>query len=75
LEDFIKKLPEIEKKVNKLIIFGMPLGNEPQDAAYGNPYEVHVSEWNKRDWGELGYNVIEVNDRIPAHITTYKILK
>lgn len=74
-ENFINKLPDIEKKVNKLIIFGMPLGKELQGAAYGNPHEIHVSEWYREDWEKLGYNVIEVHDRIPAHITTYKILK
>ena len=52
----------------------MPLGDEPQGAAYGNPNEIHVSEWSSEEWEDLGYNVIEVHDRIPAHITTYKIL-
>ncbi len=60
---FIKNLNKIENKVNKLIIFGMPLG-----------YEVHISEWSTKDWKELGYSVIEVHDRMPAHITAYKIL-
>lgn len=72
---FIENLKNIEKKVNKLIIFGMPLGYEEQDAAYGNPHEVHVSEWYSEDWKNLGYETIEVYDRKPAHITVYKILK
>lgn len=73
-EIFIENLKKIEKKVNKLVIFGMPLGHEPQDAAYGNPHEVHVSEWLTKEWNDLGYEVIEVHDRRPAHITAYKIL-
>jgi hypothetical protein len=71
---FLNKLPEIEKKANKLIIFGMPLGHEEQGAAYGNPYEIHVSDWLSIDWKNLGYNVIEVHDRIPAHITVFKVI-
>ena len=71
-QEYIDRLPEIEKKVNKLVIFGMPLGHEPQGAAYGNPHEVHVSDWYPKDWEELGYSVVEVHDRKPAHITVYK---
>jgi hypothetical protein len=73
---FLKVLPEIEKKANKIIIFGMPLGYEPQGAAYGNPNEVHVSQWSTAEWQNLGYKVQEVHDRAQyQHITVYKILK
>jgi len=71
---FLDALPNIEKRVNKLIIFGMPLGYEPQDIIYNNEHEKHVSEWHADDWKNLGYNVNEVHDRIPAHITAYKIM-
>lgn len=72
---FLKKLPEIEKKVNKLLIFGMPLGYEPQGMVYGNKHEIHVSEWQPEEWENLGYNTIIVRDRPKYHhITTYKIL-
>ena len=75
-EIFIKTLPEIENKVNKLIIFGMPLGFEPQDVVYDNKYEIHLSEWQPSDWELLGYKTIIVRDRMDfQHITAYKILR
>ncbi len=74
-DNFIKALPGIEKKVNKLIIFGMPLGYEPQDIVYGNTHEIHVSEWQPNDWKNLGYDVVVVRDRKQyQHITLYKLL-
>jgi len=74
-KEFIKKLKKIEGKANKLIIFGMPLGHEPQDDVYGNIYEKHISDWCENDWTELGYTVIVVKDnRKYHHITTYKLL-
>lgn len=71
-ELFKKIIPELEKKY-KLLIFGMPLGNEPQGEAYGNPHEIHVSDWYREDWEDIGYTVIEVHDtqKYP-HITVYK---
>jgi hypothetical protein len=72
---FLNALPKIESKANKLIIFGMPLGYEPQDAAYGNIHEVHLSEWQPDDWNLLKYNTIIIKDRIDYnHITSYKNL-
>jgi len=74
-DEFLSKLPEIERKVNKLIIFGMPLGYEPQHTVYGNIHENHLSEWHSIDWRNLGYTVTEVHDRlIHQHLTAYKIL-
>tara|TARA_Y100000590_G_scaffold470044_1_gene661575 strand:+ start:6605 stop:7234 length:630 start_codon:yes stop_codon:yes gene_type:complete len=70
---FINKLPNIEKKANKIIIFGMPDGEEIQGAIYGNKFEEHISSWDVKDWEELGYKTIVVNDRTPGHITAYKI--
>ena len=70
---FLKALPKIEAKAKKLIIFGMPLGHEPQDAAYGNPYERHESDWFEKDWIELGYLTQPIHDHQKyPHITTYK---
>lgn len=71
---FLHILPDIEKKVNKLIIFGMPRGFEFQDVRFGNMNELHLSEWFSDDWKKIGYDVIEINDREPAHITAYKKL-
>lgn len=72
---FLKTLPSIENRVNKLIIFGMPLGYEPQDVVYGNIHEVHVSEWQPNEWRELGYDVTVVKDRVEyQHITVHKII-
>lgn len=74
-QTFLQKLPDIEKKVSKLIIFGMPLGYEPQDVVYGNIHEVHVSEWQPDEWKKLGYDVSIVRDRTKyQHITVYKLL-
>lgn len=70
--DFLDILPKLEKKYDKLI-FGMPLGEEPQGAAYGNPHECHVSSWESQEWRDLGYEVIEVFDQHYPHITTYKL--
>jgi len=70
---FLSKLKLLEDKY-KLLIFGMPLGEEPQGDAYGNPFERHVSAWDTEEWKNLGYEVIEVHDgRLHAHITAYKI--
>jgi hypothetical protein len=72
-EDFLSILPKLEEKYDKLI-FGMPLGEEPQGAAYGNPYECHISSWESQEWRDLGYEVTEVHDSQPySHITTYKL--
>ena len=73
-DNFLKVLGKLEKKYG-FLIFGMPLGEEPQGAAYGNPFEKHISSWSTLEWEELGYTVIEVHDRIPAHITVHKDLK
>ena len=72
-EDFLELLPLLEAKY-KVLIFGMPLGEEPQGAAYGNPWEEHISAWNTKEWEDLGYNVVEIHDGQPyPHITTFKI--
>ena len=72
---FLNALPSIEAKANKLIIFGMPLGHEPQDDAYGNPFERHRSDWYEHEWKKLGYETIPVHDHQKyPHITTYKII-
>lgn len=72
---FLDNLPSIENKANKLLIFGMPLGEEIQGAQYGNKYEEHISSWEEIDWKNLGYSTMIVNDRSPGHITAYKIIK
>lgn len=71
---FLNILPLLEKKY-KVLIFGMPLGEEPQGSCYGNPYEEHVSSWTTEEWQNLGYTVTEIYDtqRYP-HITTWKII-
>jgi len=72
---FLKALPQIESKVNKIVIFGMPLGHEPQGSAHGNPFEVHQSDWFEQDWKDQGYEVIPIHDhQAYPHITAYKIL-
>lgn len=73
--EFLTALPKIESKTNKLLIFGMPLGHEPQDDAYGNPFERHESDWFEQDWKNLGYETIPIHDHQKyPHITTYKTL-
>ena len=72
-EEFLNILPKLEKKYKNLI-FGMPLGEEPQGAAYGNPHERHISAWEILEWEQMGYKVIPVYDgRRYPHITCYKI--
>jgi hypothetical protein len=72
-EEFLEILPKLEKKYKKLI-FGMPWGEEPQGAAYGNPFEEHVSAWDVEEWEDLGYTVVKVVDRQKyPHITCYKV--
>ena len=72
-ETFLKTLPKIEALTNRLLIFGMPLGHEPQGDAYGNPYERHESDWYEHEWKKLGYETIPVHDHQKyPHITTYK---
>lgn len=72
-EEFLKILPLLEKKY-KVLIFGMPLGEQPQGLAYGNPWEQHVSFWKTKEWEDLGYKVTEVFDHQKyPHITTIKI--
>mgnify|MGYP006170572977 FL=1 len=72
---FLEKLGQIEKKANKLIIFGMPHGEEIQEAVYGNKYEEHISAWHEDDWHRLGYKTMIVNDRNPGHITAFKCIE
>lgn len=69
-EEFLAKLPEIEKKANKLIIFGMPDGFEPQGATKGNEWQNHISGWTVSEWHELGYETLVTS----GHITAYKHL-
>jgi len=72
-EEFLDILPLLEAKY-KVLIFGMPLGEEPQGAAYGNPHESHVSAWSTEEWRELDYKVYEVHDgQQYPHITAFKI--
>jgi hypothetical protein len=74
-EEFLKILPHLEKKYQTLI-FGMPLGHEPQGIAYGNIFEVHVSHWQPEEWLNLGYAVSEIHDHQKyPHITVHKIQK
>lgn len=71
-EDMLAVLPELEK-LFPVVIMGMPLGEEPQGEAYGNPHERHISVWHREDWAVLGYEVIEVHDRQRyPHMTVYK---
>ena len=52
----------------------MPHGEEIQETVYGNKFEEHVSAWYSKEWKDLGYSTIVVNDRIPGHITSYKLI-
>lgn len=71
-EEMLALVPSLENLFPN-IIFGMPLGEEPQGAAYDNPYENHISVWYPEDWEKLGYEVIGVQDHQKhAHITVSK---
>lgn len=72
-QEFLDILPKLEEKY-KILIFGMPWGEEPQGEAYGNPHEKHISAWDILEWKQLGYEVITVKDNKKyPHITCYKI--
>lgn len=72
---FLDTLNKLESKY-KVLIFGMPLGHEPQGVCYNNPFEEHVSSWTSEEWKTLGYNVEEVYDHQPyPHITCFKIIQ
>jgi hypothetical protein len=72
-EAFLSSLKSIEDKANKLVIFGMPLGEEKQGQIYGNPNEEHVSSWDPSEFEKIGYTTEIVRDRTPAHFTAWRI--
>tara|TARA_R100001509_G_C4854625_1_gene211261 strand:- start:22 stop:597 length:576 start_codon:yes stop_codon:yes gene_type:complete len=72
-DEFLQILPLLEDKY-RMLLFGMPLGPEPQGEAYGNPFEKHVSSWQEYEWRELGYEVrVVYKNRSWPHITAWKI--
>jgi len=73
-KDAVDTIKKLELKY-KYLVFGMPLGEEPQGEIYGNPHEKHISSWTSNEWKSMGYNVIEVHDgRKYSHITVYKFI-
>ena len=53
-------IENIKKYADKMILFGCPYGEYEQGAAYGNPYEHHVSHWNEKELIEAGLNVSSI---------------
>jgi hypothetical protein len=73
-EEFLGFLPKILNSTARLVIFGCPNGQEEQGQAYGNPYEEHISFWNREDFHRLGFTTLAVADKIPGHLTAYRLL-
>ena len=46
---------KIEEKATRLVLYQAPIGEYPQDAIYGNPYERHVNTLYPEMFAELGY--------------------
>jgi uncharacterized protein YciI len=53
--DFVKKVSDKFKH----IVFETPYGHNPQGEMYGNIYETHVSEWEEKDYTDLGFNYVK----------------
>lgn len=48
-----KQLLESSRKISEHVMINIPLGpNWPQDEAYGNPFEKHLSTWDAEDFPE-----------------------
>lgn len=77
-ETFLENIKRIESKATKIIIFGMPYGEEAQGPVYGNKYEEHVSAWYEEDFEKMGYQCIVLHDGKGSgragHMTVYKVL-
>ncbi|MGD2119980.1 MAG: hypothetical protein PVG66_16605 [Chromatiales bacterium] len=71
-EEYLEALPNIEAAAEKMLILGCPNGLEEQGAAYGNPYEEHISFWTEDEFQKLGYQTISVQDKVPGHLTAWK---
>lgn len=57
-QEFLDCRNEIESIATKLVMYQAPIGEWPQDAIYGNPYEVHVQTLRPEMFEELGYLVV-----------------
>lgn len=73
-DDYLSYLPDIVATTVKLLILGCPDGHEEQGAAYGNPYEEHISFWTAGEFNNLGFKTNTVSDKNPGHITAYRYL-
>jgi len=52
-KDGYKCVELIKDKCNRAI-FQVPIGDWPQGAIFGNPYEVHISSWQENELRSLG---------------------
>ena len=57
VENYVKRLTNLENIAKRRIIFIIPVGGLPQDPYDGNPYQKHLSAWYPRDFKEKGYKV------------------
>ncbi len=62
LDELPSTLALLESVTRDLVVLGCPWGRNPQGAAYGNPYETHVSHLVKSDLEELGYEVVGLGE-------------
>jgi len=61
--EFVEIREEIEKKAKKLVLYQAPIGEYPQDALYGNPYEKHVEALTPEMFWHLGYEIVVHNGK------------
>jgi len=61
-EDGKEALAKMVALSNLSVIWGMPWGNYPQDAMYGNPNEEHKSHWQADELEALGFQVYTFGD-------------
>lgn len=73
-DEYLRFLPDILGRTGRMVILGCPNGREEQGQAYGNPYEEHLSFWTCVDFHRLGFSTHTVDDKMPGHITAYKLL-
>jgi hypothetical protein len=46
----LEVISEMKRHASKAVVLVVPLGNCPQDALYGNEYEIHRSTWTADDF-------------------------
>lgn len=56
-EDGLCLVKKMEKWAKKILIIAVPNGYQYQDAYDGNSHQIHRSDWNTKDFKEMGFKV------------------